>query len=371
LAADAGRSLEPEELARGDISRSREIAAAAANDLADHEQWLKQHLAAAERSRRRHLRWVEREQARERRKSKLQRMARAGTRAVLVLGRSARAVRRTLREEGAHTFGQMRHVTLCGAAWLAPKARTVSTRTLAGLSSAVTSAGVHCRALANIAGATAATSLAWARATSLSLADAWREKTLTSWSWLAAKASILALASREAASRRASWTIARGRDLALTLRRTIPAVSASVVASIRDLASFSAAAAASAASSTWGWSRRFAFASWRSAAMATIANARSLTRDLLGAASTGLSWVQAKSRHVLLELRHAASMASSAIREAARDAAVRLPARRSAAKNAVLRQSERAFLLIVRLRAQILAESDALSRAWRASPARR
>jgi hypothetical protein len=79
----------------------------------------------------------------------------------------------------------------------------------------------------------------------------------------------------------------------------------------------------------------------------------------------GRSWIQAKSRDVFLALRHAFSMASPWIRGAAGDAAVRLLALSPAAKRVALRQSERAALLAVRLRAQILAESDAFSRAWR------
>ncbi len=126
LAANAGHSLDPEELARGDVSRSKQAIAAAARDLAYHERWLKEHLAAEERSRRQYARVVRREQARERRRSNQRRLARSGTRMVLTLARSSRSIRRSLLDEAAYSFGQLRQLTTARRGLgLAPKAHAV------------------------------------------------------------------------------------------------------------------------------------------------------------------------------------------------------------------------------------------------------
>jgi hypothetical protein len=375
LAANAGHSLDPEELARGDVSRSKQAIAAAARDLAYHERWLKEHLAAEERSRRQYARVVRREQTRERRRNNQRRLARSGTRMVLTLARSSRSIRLSLLDEAAYSLGQLRQLTLLGAAWAAPKARAASSWTRGSISSAAALSGAKGRALAIIAGKAALTSLAWTRAKSRNLATAWHEKAAIGGSWLAEKASASALASFEAASSSASWIIAKGHEQTVILRRTVPVVSARIAAKMRDLASVSAEAAGRATSWTRARSRGFALATRRTAATgaaAVVAASRALARAGRGGASTGRSWVQARSRGVLLELRHASSMASPWARGAASDAAVRLLALRSAAKKAALRRSERVALLAVRLRAQILVESDALNRAWRrAIPVRR
>jgi hypothetical protein len=246
LAASAGDSLDPVELAPGHVVRSKEVIAAAARDLAQHEQWLKAHLAAEERSRRRYARGVRREAARERRRSNHQRLARSGTRIVLTVARSSRAIRRSLLEEAAYSFGQLRRYTLLTAAWGVPKAHAVSSWTFEEISGALSWSGAKARALtltsvrvasiglsrgiagaralasvarratssaaaasaakgralANIVGATASTGFAWTRARSRSLARASREKAAIGGSWLATRVSALAAASAKATSKR-------------------------------------------------------------------------------------------------------------------------------------------------------------------------
>jgi hypothetical protein len=149
---------------------------------------------------------------------------------------------------------------------------------------------------------------------------------------------------------------------------TWPSGDAWTVAKGLDLASFSAAVAARAPTWTGARSREFAVQSRRAAASAAVsiaAKPRAAARDLHSGTSARWSWIRAKSRDFFLELRHAFSMTSLWVRGTAGDAAVRLPTLSYAARRAALRQSERAALLAVRMRAQILAESDALSRAWR------
>ena len=57
--------INPFELARESVSRSKEAIAAATKDLNDHNRWFKDYLASEKRSRTRHTRWVRRQEARE------------------------------------------------------------------------------------------------------------------------------------------------------------------------------------------------------------------------------------------------------------------------------------------------------------------
>jgi hypothetical protein len=281
LAATAGHSLDPVELARGDVSRSKEVIAAAARDLAYHERWLKEHLASEERSRRRHARLMRREQARERRSINHQRMARSGRRVVLTFARSSRSIRRSMLEEAAYAFDRLRHLTRLGAAWVAPKAHALSSWTRGEISGALSwsgakgravaltsvrvtsvglsrgTAGAHAlasmalratssvaaesaakgRALAAIAGETASAGIAWTRVRSRKFARASRERAAIGGALVAARASALARASAKATSRGASWTVANGHHLALTLHGPTLAGDAWTVAKGLDLAS--------------------------------------------------------------------------------------------------------------------------------------
>jgi hypothetical protein len=420
LAANARHGLYPEELASGDVDRSREVIAAAAQDLAQHERWLKSHLAAEARSLRQFARVVRREEARERRRGTRRRLARSGTRIVVTVSRSSRSIRRSLLDEAAYGLGQLRHYTLLTAAWVMPRAHAASSWTRRSLAGAAALTGTKARALTltsaslgsaglsrGVAGARALASVALRatssvaaetaargprhrhhrrrgdvdrlcldqRARSRNLARASLEKASIGGSWLAARAIALAGAAAEATSSVASSAIASGQHLALTLRRTIPGVSARAAAKLHDLASFSAEAAAGVASSTVARTRGFASHSRRAAAIGAasgVATACAVARDVRSGASVARSWLQTTARSVSLELRHASAMASPWVRGTARDTVLWLLALRSAARRAALRQSERAALIAVRLRARVLVESDALSRVWRSAiPVRR
>jgi hypothetical protein len=88
--------INPFELALGTVSRSKEAVGAATKDLNNQNGWFKDYLASEKRSRKRHARWVRRQEARQRRRINRQRMARFGSRAALGLAISVRSISRSL-----------------------------------------------------------------------------------------------------------------------------------------------------------------------------------------------------------------------------------------------------------------------------------
>ncbi|MFZ1069524.1 MAG: hypothetical protein WAN73_02685, partial [Methyloceanibacter sp.] len=65
--SDASDSLDPIELAQGEISRPKDVVASVTKDLDKYDRWLKDFVASEQRNRARHASWVKRQEAKERR----------------------------------------------------------------------------------------------------------------------------------------------------------------------------------------------------------------------------------------------------------------------------------------------------------------
>jgi hypothetical protein len=90
-------SLDPIELAQGEISRSKDVVASVSKDLDQYDRWLKDFVTSEKRSRARHVRWLKRQQAIERRRLARQRMLRSGKRGALSVAVFIRSVLLSLR----------------------------------------------------------------------------------------------------------------------------------------------------------------------------------------------------------------------------------------------------------------------------------
>jgi hypothetical protein len=95
--SDASVSLDPIELAQGEISRSKDVVTSVSKDLDQYDRWLKDFVASEKRSRARHARRVKRQQARERRQLARQRLVRSGRRTALSVAVFVRSVFLSLR----------------------------------------------------------------------------------------------------------------------------------------------------------------------------------------------------------------------------------------------------------------------------------
>src|SRR5262245_12983397 len=80
---DVGRHIHADEFAPEVVARSKGVAATAAEELKDHERWLKDFVASEEKNRKRHTSALKREQARYRRQLKRERTGRAAKRTAL------------------------------------------------------------------------------------------------------------------------------------------------------------------------------------------------------------------------------------------------------------------------------------------------
>ena len=404
--------INPFELARESVSRSKEAIAAATKDLNDHNRWFKDYLASEKRSRTRHTRWVRRQEPRERLRINRQRMARFGSRAALGLAISVRSFSRSLLKGVTYRLAQLRDLTLIGAAWGASTAYALSSwlfgllsisfswisakgcalaltslkaasirlswiaveaRGLALASLRATSIGscwivARARALTNVSFRAASAGFTWTRAKSRDLACASLNAAAIGGSWLAARTSVLAIVSGRATSSGLSWTMAKGHAFALASREVASIGYAWTAARTRTLARASSEASSSSLSWTRAKGHAFALASLDAVSICsawTAAKTGTLAQASLSAVATGISWMRAKSGDHALKLHHASSIAVPRIQAAAQGGAGRLLAMGAAARATARRQSERASLFAKRLTAQAKGEIDALRRAAR------
>jgi hypothetical protein len=360
--------INPFELALGTVSRSNEAIAAATKDLNDHNRWFKDYLAAEKRSRKRHARWVRRQEARQRRRINRQRMARFGSRAALGLAISVRSISRSLLKGATCRLAQLRDLTLISASWVASTAHALSSWLLGLLSISLSWISAKGRALALTLLKAASISLSWIAVKARVLALASLRATSIGFSWIVATARALTNVSFRAASAGFTWTRARSRDLACASLNAAAIGGSWLAARTSVLAIASGKATSSGVAWTWAKGHAFALATldaawicsaWTAAKTGTVAQAS------LSAASTGGSWMRATSGDLALKLHHAGSMAVPRIQAAAQSGADRLLALSAAARATARRQSERASLFAQRLTAQAKGEIDALRRAAR------
>ena len=131
--SSASDSLDPIELAQGEISRSKDVVASVSKDLDQHDRWLKDFVASEKLSRARHARWVKRQQAKERRRLARQRLARSARRGTLSVAVFIRSVFWSLWKGVAY----LGHLIWQSAAWIALSTYALSAFLLKQLSSGI------------------------------------------------------------------------------------------------------------------------------------------------------------------------------------------------------------------------------------------
>jgi hypothetical protein len=387
--------------AQSDVSRSKEVIAAATKDLNHHDRWLNDYLASEKRRQKRYATWVERQQARERRRIMRQRVARSSKRAALQLANWI-----------GHELAQLRDVSLICALWVAStihsfaswvlgvlsmsiswtgaKACAVALRSLKAALSALTWTAAKVRAFALVSIRTASISSTWvtARAQALwsvsvgaavacfawtsarfrKLANASLNALATGGAWLAVCIGIFAISSAKAFSRVFFWTSAKALAFALASRHAGLIGSAWIAAQTRNLAHASSEAASRGSSWTASKVNAFALASRGAASVGSnwiAAKNRSFARGTLTATSTSTYFTRAKSRYIAVKLQHAALICLSCIQEAAQAAAVRLFSMAASVRAAGRNQTKRTSIIAIRLGAQAKYEITALKHAGR------
>ncbi|HET7852380.1 MAG TPA: hypothetical protein VFK91_06520, partial [Methyloceanibacter sp.] len=111
----ASDSLDPIELAQGEISRSKDVVASATKELDQYDRWLKDFVASEKRNRARHASWIKRQEAKERRRLARQRMVRSAKRGALSVVVFVRSVWLSFR----HGLAYLGHLIWKSAAWIA------------------------------------------------------------------------------------------------------------------------------------------------------------------------------------------------------------------------------------------------------------
>jgi hypothetical protein len=312
MSTEAGSILDPTDLAKRDVAHSRDIVASAAQDLKQHQQWLESYIVLEKRSRDRHIRSLKREQARQRRRLKRQRVVRSGKRAALGLAISVRSISRSLLNRTISTFAYLRTVTLATASWIASTTYALAVSLLRLLLIGSSRVWVSGRGLILASFRAASISFAWIGARTRALALASLRAALVSAFWVASGTRVLATASRRAISVGLFWARAEGRALALASLKAASVGASLVAVRTRALAIDLGKAITSGVSWTRTKGHALALASLN-ATSASTSWVATRTRDLAiasgKATSSGLSWTQADGHAFALASRDAASVA--------------------------------------------------------------
>jgi hypothetical protein len=326
--SNASDSLDPIDLAKGEISRSKDAVVSAAKDLGEHDRWLKQFIAEEDRKRSRHARYLKREQRRLRRQLKRQQMARSARRAALSVALFMRSVSVALAKGVAYTG----HLIWASAVRVVRETYVLAVALLKLLSAGVvwTWAKACAVGLASLKATSSATS--WGAAKTRVLIITSLRLLATSYAWLSAKAVDLARIVLRGASIGSSWTAARLRSFSLTSFRLLSIGSSRLAAKARALAIMSTGTASAAFTWTRAKSQNAAQASLKATTttwswLAVRANA--LTLAIRDATLRGSSWTTVKTRVLARTSSKAASHGLSlaqtkghAFAIASRDAAV-------------------------------------------------
>ena len=196
---------------------------------------------------------------------------------------------------------------------------------------------VRGRALASVSAGAASAGFAHTRARSQDWASVSLKAAAVLGSGLSVRASAWAIASRDAAVVGSAWTAARTRTLARASSAAAVSKGQVVVVATRDAASIGSA--------------------W------TAEKTRTFARASLSAASTGKSWMRAGAKDLAHKLHRAGAIASPWLPAATHRTADGLLILTGAARRIAERQGENASLLVLRLKAQVKGDLDALRRA--------
>ena len=125
-ASDAGDVIDPFEAAIQEVTRSKDLAASAAEDLKKHRRWMQDALAAEAKNQKKHARWLKRQEAMQQRLLKRRRFIRSCKRATLALVRVARPIARSLLKGGLWALIYLRDLLLIGCKWFAVSIRAAA-----------------------------------------------------------------------------------------------------------------------------------------------------------------------------------------------------------------------------------------------------
>jgi hypothetical protein len=213
----ASHTLDPIAAAEADIAGSKDLIAAVARDLGQHQRWLAHYHLAEKRHARRVkaqelLHWLE---------LRRRHLARRLRRLALITLRLARAAAAFFWRTAIALFVVLRSTATACLAWLRPRAYAfmliVAAWTLAFCAWSLTEA----RRCAHALHEAASVGFTWLAAKSRASAITVGEWLATAWAFTHRQALSFARRSMKAASMGAAWSGARSRDLALSLQRTL------------------------------------------------------------------------------------------------------------------------------------------------------
>ncbi|MGH6864637.1 MAG: hypothetical protein ACREDO_00265 [Methyloceanibacter sp.] len=208
---------DPIEAAREDIAESRNLIAAVADDLNQHQRWLEKYRVAEVRRARR----LKRQELNYRLQLKRRQLARSSKREALAVAREARAIYRTLAAATVATLAFLHRWTVVIAAWIAPRARAAGLFLLQVLRGALLWLGVQARLMGRALWRAASTAAAWTAVQARALARMLAEAASRAWSWTAREAPIVWSGIVERASAGMVSAGAAFRSIARALRKTL------------------------------------------------------------------------------------------------------------------------------------------------------
>ena len=235
----ASDTLDPIAAAEAGIAGSKNLIAAVADDLSQHQRWLA-HYRVAEK---RHARWLIFQELMHRLELGRRHLVRWSRRLALTSLRWARAGAAFLWRTAVTLVVILRRVTTAGLAWLRPRVYALALTLRRWLAAFWAWAQVKSGMLARALLKAASLSLAWLAMQSRALAIALQRWVSVAWTWTRINAPILARASLKGAQSASLWIGAKSRAANGTLQRRLSAGAAWTGAKARASARISVAAA--------------------------------------------------------------------------------------------------------------------------------
>jgi hypothetical protein len=278
--AGACKTLDPIEAAEAGIAGSKDLIAAVARDLGQHQRWLA-HYHVAEK---RHARRLMIQDLLYRLEFARRRLVRMLTRLELRSFRLARAIALTLTNAALTILARLRRAAIAAVEWLRPRAYALSLKFWGWLVAFGARAEALSRATALIVRNWLAASFAWGLATSCVVARETMKHASAASAWLSLGSRQLARLLQKRLAVAWFWTLLNGAAAAR-------ATGKGAYAGTR----WTAATSRSVAASLWRWMFR--------TAKRTRAQGRVLARLSRNGTSLVLSWIAASSRAFGVKLR--------------------------------------------------------------------
>ena len=289
--AGASKALDPIAAAEAGIAGSKDLIAAVARDLGQHQRWLAHYDVAEKRHARRvmlqnvlwRLEWA--------RRRLMRRLARFGVRVLRLAHLAAILTAEFLLRLAA----ALNRAASAAVAWLSPRAHALYRGFARYLAAASAWSVAASRALASAAMRYAASAWAWSVATSRALANAAMRYAAAAWAWSVATSRALGSAAMRYAAATSVWLGLHARIVANRVEQLLAAALARTLRESRRVGRLSRKQAISLSRwpKTHARTATIVLREWLSAgAGRTVAGMRTLSRAVSATASDGLSWAR-------------------------------------------------------------------------------